>query len=520
MFRLILFTTLMIVCSNCVNILVIMPSPLYSHQAAFRGLWEKLASRGHNITVVTTEPENHERLPNLNKISLLESRNIWKKVFKEETREEVSFWKVNDMFYRIGEAVTSYQLAQPNIQNLIHKKDNLHFDLVMVEVFYPEFLAFGKIYNAPTILLATLGCTIATYQRFGNPVHPALNPGLNVPFAGSLTFKERLFSTLHQLYHMLSEHFIVLPRKQKIIDKYFGDVVNTEINDLLKNVDLMLLNGNHILDSPRALGPNIINVGGSNLLQPLKPLSKDLQEFLDSSENGFIYFSLGSIIKSKELSNNTLLNIMKAFEQIPFKVVWKFESSLSLNVIETVKLVKWAPQQDILRHPNIKAFITQCGIHSIEEAVLAQVPIIAMPFFGDQLKNARIVENKNIGKQIYHKPALSYKDLRDAIMEVTHNEKYKSSIRKLASLLGDEPMSGLEKAVWWTEYVIRNRGAKELRNPASDIPLYQFYLLDILGFIFFTSFLFCYIINKLFSKFQQYFMRRWKNWNDPKLKTH
>lgn len=44
-------------------------------------------------------------------------------------------------------------------------------------------------------------------------------------------------------------------------------------------------------------------------------------------------------------------------------------------------------------------------------------------------------------------------------------------------------MTGLEKAVWWTEYVIRNKGAKHLRNPAADIPFYQYYLIDVISFL-------------------------------------
>ncbi|KAJ8948062.1 hypothetical protein NQ314_008488 [Rhamnusium bicolor] len=46
-----------------------------------------------------------------------------------------------------------------------------------------------------------------------------------------------------------------------------------------------------------------------------------------------------------------------------------------------------------------------------------------------------------------------------------------------------DPMTGLEKAVWWTEYVIRNKGAKHLRNPAVNLPFYQYYLLDVIGFL-------------------------------------
>lgn len=56
--------------------------------------------------------------------------------------------------------------------------------------------------------------------------------------------------------------------------------------------------------------------------------------------------------------------------------------------------------------------------------------------------------------------------------------RYKENTKKLAALAMDQPMTGLEKVVWWIEYVIRNRGAKHLRNPAADLPFYQYFLLD------------------------------------------
>ncbi|KAJ8910881.1 hypothetical protein NQ315_000512 [Exocentrus adspersus] len=61
--------------------------------------------------------------------------------------------------------------------------------------------------------------------------------------------------------------------------------------------------------------------------------------------------------------------------------------------------------------------------------------------------------------------------------------QYKDSITELARLMQDQPMSGLETAVWWTEHVIRNQGAKHLRNPSADLPLYEYYLLDAIAFL-------------------------------------
>lgn len=54
-------------------------------------------------------------------------------------------------------------------------------------------------------------------------------------------------------------------------------------------------------------------------------------------------------------------------------------------------------------------------------------------------------------------------------------------------------MKGVDKAIWWIEYVIRHNGAKHFRSPVLDIPAYQYYGLDVMGAIF----LFFYIIFKI-----------------------
>lgn len=70
--------------------------------------------------------------------------------------------------------------------------------------------------------------------------------------------------------------------------------------------------------------------------------------------------------------------------------------------------------------------------------------------------------------------------------------RYRNKVKEIAELALDQPMTGLEKAVWWTEYVIRHKGARHLRSPALNIPFYQYYLLDIIGFVVAALCLLCY----------------------------
>lgn len=49
----------------------------------------------------------------------------------------------------------------------------------------------------------------------------------------------------------------------------------------------------------------MINIGGAHL-KPPKPLPKDLQIFLDESTDGVIYFSLGTVVQSSQLPEETI----------------------------------------------------------------------------------------------------------------------------------------------------------------------------------------------------------------------
>lgn len=85
--------------------------------------------------------------------------------------------------------------------------------------------------------------------------------------------------------------------------------------------------------------------------------------------------------------------------------------------------------------------------------------------------------------------------------------RYVENIKKVAQLTKDQPMTGLEKAVWWTEYVIRHRGAPHFKNPLTDMPTYQAYLLDVIGFIFVFTIILIYLCYKLFTNVKYVFRK-------------
>jgi glucuronosyltransferase len=53
-------------------------------------------------------------------------------------------------------------------------------------------------------------------------------------------------------------------------------------------------------------------------------------------------------------------------------------------------------------------------------------------------------------------------------------------MKRLSAVYKDQPQTPLERAVYWTEYVIRHKGAPHLRSAAADLSWYQYLLLDVM----------------------------------------
>lgn len=66
-----------------------------------------------------------------------------------------------------------------------------------------------------------------------------------------------------------------------------------------------------------------------------------------------------------------------------------------------------------------------------------------------------------------------------AFNEILNNPSYRENAKRLSKLFKDQPMEPLEKAVYWTEYVLRHKGALHLSNPSRHLTWYQRELFDV-----------------------------------------
>lgn len=81
--------------------------------------------------------------------------------------------------------------------------------------------------------------------------------------------------------------------------------------------------------------------------------------------------------------------------------------------------------------------------------------------------------------------------------------RYRDSVRKRSKLLRDQPEHPLDRAIYWTEYVLRHKGAYHLQSPAKEYSFLQYYLIDVTLFCLIAI----YISMKLFIKVNSIIIR-------------
>ena len=62
--------------------------------------------------------------------------------------------------------------------------------------------------------------------------------------------------------------------------------------------------------------------------------------------------------------------------------------------------MEWLPQNDLLGHKDIKAFVSHVGHNSLYESVFHGVPLVAFPLYGDQFFDAGKVEHFGLGLSV------------------------------------------------------------------------------------------------------------------------
>lgn len=317
-------------------------------------------------------------------------------------------------------ASTRHTLQSQSVQELL--KSNTNFDVIVLEAFLNEaLLGLGYYFNAPIVSFSPFGATKLTNDMVGSPASSAYVPHVTLSFTDKMSLGQRMINTLTLWGESAFVNLVYLPAHEKLLFEFFGPDTPS-VSSLQTNVSLVLLNTHFTLNYPKPYMSNMIEVGGLHIKseQP-NQLSPQLQRFLDEANDGFIYFSMGSIIKSSEMPSDKKEALRQAFNSLGQRVLWKSDTDENMEMAPNVMISKWLPQETVLAHRNLRLFITHGGLLSCMEAVYFGVPFIGIPIYGDQHLNVAKAVAAGYGLQLKF-DNITQESVGWAIREIIQNE--------------------------------------------------------------------------------------------------
>lgn len=151
----------------------------------------------------------------------------------------------------------------------------------------------------------------------------------------------------------------------------------------------------------------------------------------EEMKHPIVYISLGSIISNRGFCKECI----RAFGNKNLSIILntgKVDPATLGKIPSNIYAYSFVPQIEVLEHAHV--FLTHCGMNSVNEALCAGVPMVAMPFLNDQLENGKQLVNLGLGKKVRSFPSRG-KELYERVLEVYHDEGIKKNIKDMQKTL-------------------------------------------------------------------------------------
>ena len=477
-------------CCSAKNI-VFLGYPAYSHLFGPANVGKFLQSQGHNV-LLASPPQLKDKLEE-HGVDLLLYHSLGD--YPEERllrnyllRDYFATSSILQHLQVILHGNKATQLVTSALTKIL-KDDRLFKD---IEDFKPDLIVMDSSpvailltlipykLNAPFIMMGSADPP----QHTRAPILPTVYPQNAFPYTDQMNFLQRVTNTITHLLAYRLSIFIDSPT----ITEYIAEKPYISPIDLQAKAQLWIIRQHGVLSYNPPTMPNVKRVGHLQTLTP-KPLPSEFQAFVENADNGVIIVAFGSILISTP--NYVIDKLLAAFQQTKYKFI--IQGSVQHgNQSDKFMVRKWLPQYDLLSHQKTKLFITHCGSNGLQEALIAGVPIIGFPVFGDQITYAGKIVRKGFGLKLDLK-SFSVQELVSAIEEVTTDPSYKAKVEKASAILKSERVPPIEEAAFWINHVL-TFGGEHLRSYAQDIPLWKYLGLDIIAFVLLIWHVFVFLL--------------------------
>lgn len=393
----------------------------------------------------------------------------------------------------------------PEMQHIIDYK----FDLVIYNEIDPCTPAIVRLFNIPkTVLLSSEAIMDKVAWNLGLPTLPSYVPSVEEnPNHDRMSFFERM-SNVYKFFQSIVVHYLqdihVLNLFRKEVSSDFPSIA-----EIIRNVSLVLVNTDEIFDLPRSYSSKFVYVG---MLEAGKDenvtLPKKQDDYFKKGKSGSVFVSFGTVTPFRSLPERIQLSILNAIQKLPdyhfvVKTTADDESSAQFfSTVQNVDLVDWVPQKAVLRHANLKLFVSHGGMNSVLETMYYGVPMVIMPVFTDQFRNGRNVERRGAGKMVLRETVVK-ETFFDAIHSVLEEKSYSSSVKRISHLMKNKPFTSEERVTKWIDFVLKYETSEHFDLESNNLSIIEHNHLDLFFYLCIISLLNFVVYRKIFKRKSQ-----------------
>ncbi|CAJ0603735.1 unnamed protein product [Cylicocyclus nassatus] len=493
------------------KILVVNPKMAYSHMNFMGKIADVLVDAGHDVVtlqpVLAPHPNNGTKRSRLIQVQpqqdlaplvakmLKDHESKW----TDSVSNPILFLKGIPMIKEFFKAMARTLL---NDDQLLQQLKSENFDVGITELFeFSGFPVFEAIGLKNIIGAHSMGLFEGSAYAIGVPVIPSYVPASLGITDDSSSFLTRVKSIV---YTYLSYHFqnSAASGVDEVMFEKLGKSA-TPIWDSVSNMTWLLTNVDPLFDFAKPTLNKVVDIGGIGVHEA-KPLEKNWNDVMNLRSRT-ILISFGSVLRSAsmpEAYKQSVINLIKLNPDITF--IWKYEepeSAVFADGLENLVMSKWTPQTDLLADDRLTLFVTHGGAGSLFESATYGKPLVVVPLFGDQVRNALLVEKFGFGMML-DKSNLKYVDaLRNAVKTILEDNKYTVAARRIQNLLAKRPFSPEQKLVKTVELAAEFGHMPESLVAGRKLSFVAYHNLDIFllfaGICLFTVFFLLYVAKRL-----------------------
>ncbi|TKR77730.1 hypothetical protein L596_018648 [Steinernema carpocapsae] len=483
------FALLLLRFADSAKVLVYSPSISNSHLIMNGRLADTLVKAGHDVTLFIPEYD-HANTINGTKTARIVRMNSLSSAFANAfegwdmfASHTASIWERMDFENALVTMCDAIMVRKSELDVL--KKYG--FDIAFSEMV--DFCGLGVIrYLGITnhIWISTTPILDTVAYNLGVPTPLSYVPVVEENDLGTvMSFLDRALNIKKYVTSILVHHYGTDKTSavfQRHVSKDFPNV-----RQISSESSLCFVNSDEFLDIAQPILHKTVFVGGLGI-GPAKPLKEPFASLMEKGKKGVILMSLGTIVPSSAISLDIRRGLYAAFADFSdYHFIVKIdkndgESADLVKSYPNIDLVQWMPQSDILGHPRLAAFIMHGGFNGLLEAAIRGVPVVAVPFFADQFRNARTAEYRGFGIAI-QKNKFDGKSVARALEQIITNASYKESALRISKLIRTKPFKAEERFVEWTNFVIENGRLTNLDVVGANFNFIVYHNLDVIALV-------------------------------------